>query len=906
MSSVFRQIFVLLFVIIFFSEIRAQTNPGVIQGEITDQNGGLISQATVSLTINNQTQTFVTDENGRFIFKNLSAGVYSLKVEAPGFDQYEETFLFEDVKKAKRFSITLFPIIRENVEIDNLFLSALDSETMAGTQVLTAREIDLLPDDPDRLNEELQNLAAAGGGIPGQATVTVDGFQAGKNLPPKSSIRSIRINPNNYSAEYETPAFQGGRVEITTKPGTEPFAGSVFFNFNDSALNAREPFARKRSPSQTRQYGFQLGFPIVQKKSGFLVSLEKRDINDVAVVNAFGLNQSFQPENFVTNVLTPKRLWIGSARADWQFNENHNQSLRFELNSNDLKNQGIGGFNLPERGFDFTQNIYAVRFIDALTINPQMTNEFRAGFTLQKSTSQALSDEQIIFAAGAFTSGGASTRFLETVEKRLEIADNLIFVRGKHTVKLGLQSSFRNVTNQRADNQNGAFYFGGVSIPGTGENISGLEQYRRVLQGVPNISPTRFSATLGTLKVGVNQWRVAGFIQDDWQIRKNLTLNLGFRYETQTTPTDFTSFAPRFGIAFVPDKQQKWILRVRGGVFYDRLSEILALETLRLDGAQLKEIIIDSPSFPNPGSSFADSISTIRIFNADLRPTGSLQIRAEFERQLTKGWKISATHSWTRNWDELRSRNINAPLIDAANPNPQTARRPLGVRQNILQFETNGRTFGRVITVNLNQSSNKYYTFNLTYLNFDFKTDADDAFSFPQSSYSLSGEYAPPFWQSRHRVFVNSNINLPKDVKAAVSFTFATGTPFNITTGRDNNGDGNFNDRPSLSDAITSDTIMTRLGNFNPNIINGNLPRNFGTNPINITANLNFSRTFDFGKKDAKGIGTNKLTANIRVNNLFNRTNLLNLNGVLNSPLFGLANASAPARRIEFGLRFSF
>src|SRR5687767_8703399 len=211
MSFIFRQIFILL-AIIFFSEVYAQTNPGVIQGEVVDQNGGLIPQAMVYLTINHQTLTFVTDETGRFIFKNLSAGSYSLKVGTQGFGEYEEAFLFEDLKKPKRFTITLFPIIRETVEIDNSFLSTLDSERMAGTQVLTAREIDLLSDDPDRLNEELQNLAATGGGVPGQATVTVDGFQAGKNLPPKSSIRSIRVNPNNYSAEYETPAFQGGRI----------------------------------------------------------------------------------------------------------------------------------------------------------------------------------------------------------------------------------------------------------------------------------------------------------------------------------------------------------------------------------------------------------------------------------------------------------------------------------------------------------------------------------------------------------------------------------------------------------------------------------------------------------------------------------------------------------------------
>jgi hypothetical protein len=139
-----------------------------------------------------------------------------------------------------------------------------------------------------------------------------------------------------------------------------------------------------------------------------------------------------------------------------------------------------------------------------------------------------------------------------------------------------------------------------------------------------------------------------------------------------------------------------------------------------------------------------------------------------------------------------------------------------------------------------------------------------------------------------------------------VSFIAASGTPFNITTGRDNNGDGNFNDRPSVVDLSNSQAVSTRYGFLTPNTINGNLPRNAGTNPVNVTFNLNLSRTFTFGEKDKKASGNRKLAANVRFNNLFNRTNPLNVNGVLTSPFFGHANASSPARRIEFGLRYSF
>lgn len=892
-----------------FSPLQAtsQQNSFVIQGEVKDQNKAVIVGAQINLVRETGSLTAVSDGQGRFVFRNLLAGSYDLKIEAEGFAIHEES-LIADHARSLRLSITLYPTIKETVTVGNSSEAVLDPERAAGTQVLTGREIEDLPDDPDALNEQLQQLAAASGSVSGQAVVTVDGFRASGRLPPKSSIASVRVGPNNYSAEYETPAFRGGRVEITTKPGADSFTGSVFFNFNDDALNAREPFALRRAPTQTRQYGFQLGAPIIKKRSGFLVDFEKRDIDEAAVVNAIVLDSSFRPMAFVANVPTPRRLMIGSARADWRLKENRIQVLRYDFNSNRLDNQGVGGFNLPERGFNSRETEHNVRFSDTLTVNPKLLNELRVGLTQQKLRQEAASDKLVVSVAGSFTGGGASTQFLERDEKRLEIVDNFIFIAGKHNLKFGTQNTFRYIRYTRTDNPNGAFYFGGASTQPTAENISGLEQYRRALLSLPDGTPTRFFVALGSPSVGVRQWRVAAFVQDEWQWRKNITLSLGFRYEAQTAPTDLAGLAPRFGMAYSPDKKQKWVLRARGGIFYDRISELLTLEAERLNGIRQQEIIIDAPAFPNPfaGAGANNSIPTVRFLDESLRATASLQARVEFERQLPQGWRISASHSWTRGWGELRSRNINAPVVSTANPDPHIAPRPLGESKNVLLFESSGQTRGRVISVNLNQSSNKYFTFALTYLNFDFRTDADDPFLLPQSSYDFQGEWARPSWQMRHRIFVNGSLSLPFEARAAVSFTAASGTPFNITTGRDNNGDGNFNDRPSEVDFPDPQATQTHFGLLTPNTINGNLPRNAGTNPVNVTLNLNLSRTFVLGKKDNKGNGKGKLAVNVRFSNLFNHPNLLGLNGVLTSPFFGRATSAAPSRRIELGMRFSF
>lgn len=123
-------------------------------------------------------------------------------------------------------------------------------------------------------------------------------------------------------------------------------------------------------------------------------------------------------------------------------------------------------------------------------------------------------------------------------------------------------------------------------------NISGLEQYRRALRGLPGGVPTRFSLRRGNPTVTVNQWTFAGFAQDEWLVRQDLLLSLGLRYEAQTNPADGVSLGPRVGLGYSPDKKRTWVLRARAGFFYERLTVPLVSETLRLDGNHVEQIII--------------------------------------------------------------------------------------------------------------------------------------------------------------------------------------------------------------------------------------------------------------------------------------------------------------------------
>ncbi len=151
----------------------------------------------------------------------------------------------------------------------------------------------LCPDDPDDLSDALQALAGPGAG-PNGGAIYIDGFSGGQ-LPPKESIREIRINQNPFSAEYDRLGF--GRIEILTKPGTDKYHGTAFYNDTDSVWDSRNPFASNKPYFSNRNFGGNGGGPINHKTS-FNFDIQRRDIQNNAITNAFYVDPTtFLPLN---------------------------------------------------------------------------------------------------------------------------------------------------------------------------------------------------------------------------------------------------------------------------------------------------------------------------------------------------------------------------------------------------------------------------------------------------------------------------------------------------------------------------------------------------------------------------------------------------------------------------------
>ncbi len=879
-----------------------------LTGTVLDPSGAAVVGAAIRLQAATPEET-TTSERGAFVLHCVSSDLQQITVQANGFAEAQVSG-----RGGANLTIHLkIADVHTVVEVGEQGGVSVDADHGAGTHTLTAQDLQGMADDPDDFKRQLQVLAATSGGAPGQAIITVDGFQNGSALPPKSSIASIRVNPDMFSAEYDRPPYQGGRVEIFTKPGRDSFHGALFFTDSESGLNATDPFAVTATPAGKRRYGFEFGGPIKKQKSDFFLALERRDIHEFNVVNAVVLNSQGQETPLSENISAPQMLWIGSVRSDWQLSPRNMVATTYSINTNDSDNVGSGGLTLEEAGYNNTVSEQDLRLTDVFTVSPTLLHETHIGFTWKNTSDMPLSTATSLQVAGAFTGGGATTGYLQNRERDLEVDDDVLWTHRKHSIKVGVASMGVLVHDVDPDTFNGAFVFGGGLAPALDGGsqqvaISGLEQYRRTLASLPGGVPTTYNVTQGTALVPFQQWRVALYAEDQWSVKPGFSLALGLRYALQTSPSSFGNLVPRVGMAWSPDHKQKWVIHARGGLFSSVVTPDVTTEAYRLNGVRQTQSLLYSPSYTQPlvPTPSTIAVTTTRQFAPNLGQSWSFQYQIGVEHELPQHWHAQANLFGGQAWGSLRSRNINAPLVSDSTTNPLLDPRPIAPGRNIFQFEQSGHLRGQVVFVGADQHSYKRFGIFVGYLYFNLKSDADTAMLFPQSSYSDQGETARASWESTHRVFAIGQLNLPAKLSFTSQFDASSGLPYNAITGVDNNGDGVFNDRPSLVAQPGTGTYQTPFGLLNTTGINGSLGRNVGTMPALIHLDGNLSRTFELHRHGLSADRHQSVTLNARSANLLNHTNVTTVGNVVGSPTFTQPLAAEAARRVEFGIRFTF
>jgi hypothetical protein len=722
-------------------------------------------------------------------------------------------------------------VLSEKVEVkDNAAAISTDPEKNLSAITLNEKDLEALPDDPDELLETLKQMAGAAGN---DASVFVGGFRERGQIPPKEAILRININTNPFSAEHSETGF--GRIEIITKPGTDTYHGGFNLGFNDESLNARNPYASFRAPLQTRRYGGYFSGPIVRSRAGFFFDFSRNELNDNDVVNAIVLNPTtLQREPFLATFLTPQRGFNFSVRSDILLTKKHTIGLGYRRSENERLSLNSGGFYLPERATNSNSSEDTLRFSLTTIASEHAVNEMRLQLGRRSSRSRGLSNDLAINVLDAFYSGGSQS-FSNNVNRNLDYADTVTYTYKTHTFKAGFTAEAEQFENLNRSNFNGTFTF------------SSLDQYAAVLRGDPVARPSQFSINRGDPFIGFSQWEFGWFMQDDWKASKKLTLSFGLRHDFQTHLQDKLNFAPRFGVIWALDKKSN--IRGGGGVFYNRLDSGVTSDVTRFDGSHQQQFVIRQPNFfgiiPDNFDPASRTQPTTRVKAEDLNAPYTIQGSISYERQLPKNMFASVMYNVFRGVHLLRMRNINAP-IGFANGQPEF---PFPGEGPILQYESTGFSRRQELRFNLRANINPRISLITSYVLGSAHSDTDGTGTMPANPYDLSFEYGRASFDIRHSFNIFGNITLPGGIRLNPNISARTGGPFNILTGRDNNGDNQFSDRPAFANPGDPGAIVTRFGTFNPNPLPGDLiiPRNFGDGPGSVSVNVGISRTFGFG-----------------------------------------------------------
>lgn len=879
----------------------------VLTGAVRDSTQALIPGASVAL---DGKAPVISGADGRFRVPCLAAGEHVLVVTAPGFATNQ---MRVQTPQTRDLFLLLQPEgVSTSVTVTADEQVATDPSASGLAAHLEGKQLQSLADDPDDLLRELQQMGAAGGGNPANVTISVDGFQDSSKLPPKSSIAYIEVSPDLFSAEYRNPPFGGGQVNVYTKPGQSAFHGALFTTNGSSFENARDPFSTDKGTVGKQRYGFELTGPVRKQGSDFAVNLEHRSIDNVGVVNAVSLDASGNTVSVLDTVPTPQRLWVGQARLDWQLGAKNTFTFTYSANVNHLENVGVGGTNLRETGYNSEQAEHVLRFTNLTTISPHLVHEARASLRWNIENQLPNSTGAQVQVAGAFTGGGSTLGAQRLFGFRTELDDDAILTLKHHALKFGTQINTYDLHDRLTTNFNGTYIFGGGTAPvldihdqpiaGQTGTITGIEQYRRALLQLPGGTPTAFSNVAGTPEVDFTQVRAAFFVQDDWKLSHGVQISGGLRYFLQNDPLTLNSVQPRLSVLWAPGTKPKWTLHAHAGLFASNFSSNEYAEVEREDGVHRITSTVYNPVYGDPFLGGSTPIHSLRSFSPHLTQASWAAEDVGGTRALPGGFNLSADVWYGRIWNDVRSPNINSPFNGVP-----TGPRALGLPNlDVLQMNNSGQGRVNVEFFGVEQHALKHAQFFAGLAHIDLIDDTDDNdLSSPQSGFTNAGEFARRSDQPTWQIFGNGSLTFPKNIVLSGDLQAGGDQHYNVTTGYDNNGDGNFNDRPQVALPGTPGAVQTRYGSLVDAGGVAALQRNVGIMPWTVHLDTNLQHAFALSH-NPKAEHPQSLTVNLRSSNVLNHTNIISVGGVLGSPLFGRGYDADAGRRVEAGLRYSF
>ena len=536
-----------------------QAATATLRGTIKDQNGALVfgAKVTVIHKATGITRESSSNDAGSFVITNLAAGIYEVHVQAKRFAEKVEDINLSvgrtadleisvavDVQKIETViedpTFDLDPIntttavvdgVIKNFEIQNLPLNGRNFLELA---LLIPGNSPAPNFDPTKTNTVVISSA---GQLGRGGNVTIDGADdnddvvggAVQNIS-QEAVQEFQLATNRFSAELGRSG--SSVVNIVTKAGTNELHGAGSFYWRDKSLQGLPgTFDRSLSeapPFDREQFAFAIGGPIKRDRAWFFGSIEYRNQDGAALVGTRDLATRSIRKGFAD---APLNDLMSTERVDWQASNQDRLSFRYSLQREDDVSpssliRAIGSASERQASRNNTHSLLAnyTRVLSSTAVN-----------SFNFSFSHFFNDIQPVTPGPQLTfpsiQDGASFRVPQgTKQRRFQVSDTLTWVHDNHTWHFGGE-----VQRVRGDFDLRVFQQGRIEL------IEDFPDFDRDGNGRVDDNDLLFAVTLRSnhptqplLIPDASNTYIAGFVQDDWRVHRNLTLNLGLRYELDT------------------------------------------------------------------------------------------------------------------------------------------------------------------------------------------------------------------------------------------------------------------------------------------------------------------------------------------------------------------------------------
>ncbi|HYR91524.1 MAG TPA: carboxypeptidase regulatory-like domain-containing protein [Terriglobia bacterium] len=907
-----------IFAILLALPFQQAVNSASVSGRIEDQTGGSIAAASVTIRSidRNQSTTTTTDERGRFRFLYLPVGSYDLRVEKPDFAPATAKLTLSVGQTLEvPIQLSVASVVAEVHVEENLPIVELARTQVSGT--IAPKEIDSLPLNGRNYldlallipgvsrtntgnNERFAETSAVPGtgiSVAGQRNLgngfVVDGLSANDDAADLAGtffspevIHEFQVVASGGIAEFGRAS--SGVVNVVTQSGTNEWRGKLYGFLRNQRFDATNIFAavdaasgkRIRSPLTQGQYGASAGGPLRRDRVFLFSNFEREDLNRSGFISISPANVSVINPVLDRAGYTPPRVVTGEyptgdnrtnffAKTDFVLASSNRLATRYSLYDIFSPNaRNVGGLSTISRGTLVADRDQTFALNDVATLSANAVNEARFQFTHSrfKAPGNDLAGPAVSISGVANFGASTSSPTARDIDL-FEAANNYSMQRGAHFLKTGFDLLYNRVNIVFPASLYGSYSFTSLANFQTGA-------YNTFAQAFGKVDWFQTNPNLG--------W----FIQDEWRVRPDLTLNAGIRHDVSRLSagiqTRGRNFSPRIGLAYAPGNHRT-VIRVGFGQYYDRIPLRAVANALRGAGTDYKSVTLQgtqagAPVFPNKLASFpTGTLFNLATIDPHIENAYGLQGNLQIEREVAQNTSVSVGYLYLRGIHIIMQRNLNAPTLTAAQ-DPINLGRSNPNFGNITQYSGQGDSYYNGMTLSFQHRASKGAMARVSYT---FSKAIDNTgnffFSSPQNNFNVRDDRGLSDNDQRHRLSVSGQVTIKKFQLSPI-FNYGSAYPFNIVTG--------------------GQTIQTTAARP------AGIGRNTGVGFNSASLDVRLSRQLDVTERV-------KMEFIAESFNTLNRTNLQFPNntfgtGTVPLPAFGTATAASDPRQIQLGLRLSF